>query len=54
MRGLDKRTSSDLVKLVIFIVVTTLATGVLAVLIGNFTFQRTTATRRCSPTPPGW
>lgn len=35
---LDKRTLSDLVKLVIFIVVTTLATGVLAVTIGNISF----------------
>jgi phospholipid/cholesterol/gamma-HCH transport system substrate-binding protein len=36
---LDKQTRSSLVKLVIFIVVTTLATGVLVVLIGNLTFQ---------------
>lgn len=39
MSILDKKTSSDLVKLVIFIVVTSLATGVLVVLIGNFTFE---------------
>lgn len=39
MKGLDKRTSADLVKLMIFIVVTALATGVLVVLIGNLTFQ---------------
>ena len=37
---LDKKTRGDLVKLVIFIVVTSLATGVLVVLIGNITFQR--------------
>jgi phospholipid/cholesterol/gamma-HCH transport system substrate-binding protein len=39
MKLLDKRTSGDLVKLLIFIVVTTLATGVLVVLIGNLSFQ---------------
>ena len=39
MSVLDKETRSSLVKLVIFIVVTTLATGVLVVLIGNLTFQ---------------
>lgn len=39
MRFLDKETSSALVKLLIFIVVTTMATGVLVVLIGNLTFQ---------------
>ena len=37
-RILDKRTSVDFVKLMIFIVVTTLATGVLVVTIGNLTF----------------
>ncbi len=41
MSILDKQTRGDLVKLVIFIVVTTLATGVLVVLIGNLTFQCT-------------
>ncbi|RLV51221.1 MCE family protein [Nocardioides mangrovicus] len=35
---LDKKTRSDGLKLLIFIVVTSLATGVLVVLIGNFTF----------------
>jgi phospholipid/cholesterol/gamma-HCH transport system substrate-binding protein len=35
---LDKRTSADLTKLLIFIVVTTLATGVLVVTIGNLSF----------------
>src|SRR6187455_443220 len=35
---LDKKTSSDLVKLVVFIVVTTLASAVLVVTIGNITF----------------
>lgn len=35
---LDKRTMGDLVRLVIFIVVTSLATGVLIILIGNVSF----------------
>ncbi len=39
MKLLDKSTSVDLVKLVIFIVVTTLATGVLVVTIGNVSFS---------------
>jgi len=39
MKLLDKKTSLDLVKLMIFIVVTSLATAVLVVLIGNLTFQ---------------
>ncbi|HEY9564869.1 MAG TPA: MCE family protein [Nocardioides sp.] len=38
MKLLDKRTASDTVKLIIFIVITALATGLLAVLIGNITF----------------
>lgn len=38
MSLLDKRTAVDLTKLLIFIVVTTLATAVLVVTIGNFTF----------------
>ncbi|WP_030483058.1 MCE family protein [Nocardioides aequoreus] len=38
MSILDKKTSGDLVKLLVFVVVTSLATGVLVVLIGNFTF----------------
>ena len=41
MSILDKKTSGDLVKLVIFIVVTTMATGVLVVLIGNLSFTKT-------------
>jgi phospholipid/cholesterol/gamma-HCH transport system substrate-binding protein len=41
MSVLDKRTRGDLVKLVIFMVVTSLATGVLVVLIGNLDFQST-------------
>ena len=41
MSLLDKRTSGDLVRLLIFIAVTTLATGVLVVVIGNITFQST-------------
>jgi phospholipid/cholesterol/gamma-HCH transport system substrate-binding protein len=39
MSILDKQTRGDLTKLIIFIVVTTLFTGVLVVLIGNLTFQ---------------
>jgi phospholipid/cholesterol/gamma-HCH transport system substrate-binding protein len=38
MKILDRRTTSDLVKLMVFIVVTTLATSVLVVLIGNISF----------------
>lgn len=41
MKLLDARTSGDLVKLLVFILVTTLATGVLVVLIGNLTFGAT-------------
>jgi phospholipid/cholesterol/gamma-HCH transport system substrate-binding protein len=41
MSILDKQTRGDLVKLTIFIVVTTLATGVLVVLIGNLSFMKT-------------
>ncbi len=40
MKMLDKRTRGDLTKLVIFIVVTTLATSVLVVLIGNLNFEK--------------
>lgn len=40
-RLLDTRTGIDLLKLVVFIVVTTLATGVLAVTIGNLSFGET-------------
>jgi phospholipid/cholesterol/gamma-HCH transport system substrate-binding protein len=36
---LDKRTTGDLIKLLIFIVVTTLATGVLVMTIGNISFS---------------
>ncbi|WP_310961125.1 MlaD family protein [Nocardioides terrisoli] len=39
MKMLDKKTSADLVKLLIFLVVTAMLTGVLVVLIGNLTFQ---------------
>ena len=42
MKILDKRTSSDLVKLLVFIVVTTLATSVLVATIGNLTFSPST------------
>ena len=41
MSILDKKTTGDLVKLLIFIVVTTMATGVLVVLIGNLSFTST-------------
>ena len=54
MSILDKQTRGDLVKLIIFIVVTTLATGVLVVLIGNLSFMRPGPTRLCSPTRPAW
>ena len=39
MKLLDKKTSADLTRLLVFIVVTTLATGVLVVTIGNLSFQ---------------
>jgi len=39
VKFLDKRTAGDLTKLLIFIVVTTLATGILAVTIGNLSFS---------------
>ncbi len=38
IRGLDKRTSGDLVRLVVFMVTTALATGVLIITIGNLSF----------------
>jgi phospholipid/cholesterol/gamma-HCH transport system substrate-binding protein len=38
MKILDRRTTGDLVRLVIFVVVTTLATGLLVITIGNVTF----------------
>ncbi len=41
MKMLDKKTRGDFTKLVIFMVVTSLATGVLIMLIGNLDFQRT-------------
>lgn len=41
MALLDKRTAGDFVRLVIFILVTTFATGVLVIVIGNITFQST-------------
>jgi phospholipid/cholesterol/gamma-HCH transport system substrate-binding protein len=41
MPRLDARTSVDLTKLLVFILVTTLATGVLVVTIGNLTFGET-------------
>jgi phospholipid/cholesterol/gamma-HCH transport system substrate-binding protein len=39
MKLLDKRTASDLTKLLIFIVITTMATAVLVVTIGNISFS---------------
>ena len=39
MKLLDKRTTGDLIKLLIFIVVTTLATGILVITIGNISFS---------------
>ncbi len=41
MSILDKKTRKDLVKLLIFILVTSLSTGVLIILIGNLSFERT-------------
>jgi phospholipid/cholesterol/gamma-HCH transport system substrate-binding protein len=40
MKMLDKKTRSDAVKLVIFMVVTAMATGVLVMLIGNLNFEK--------------
>ncbi len=42
MRLLDRRTGADAVKLLVFVVVTTLATGMLAVTIGNLSFRSST------------
>lgn len=42
MKLLDKKTSGDLVRLMIFIVVTSLASAVLVILIGNLTFKGST------------
>lgn len=42
MKLLDKKTSIDSVRLAIFVVVTTVATGLLAVTIGNLSFNATT------------
>ena len=41
MKALDRRTTCDLVKLLVFMLVTTLATGVLVVAIGNLDFGTT-------------
>ncbi|KRA30883.1 MULTISPECIES: MCE family protein [unclassified Nocardioides] len=41
VRGLDKKTSGDLVRLIIFMVTTALATGVLVITIGNLSFGAT-------------
>jgi phospholipid/cholesterol/gamma-HCH transport system substrate-binding protein len=41
VKALDRRTTGDLVKLLVFMVVTTLATGVLVVTIGNLDFGTT-------------
>jgi phospholipid/cholesterol/gamma-HCH transport system substrate-binding protein len=45
MKFLDKKTSIDTVRLAIFVVVTTVATALLAVTIGNITFNATTKYR---------
>lgn len=45
MKLFDKKTSADLVRLLIFVVVTTLATGLLVVLIGNLSFSSKTTFR---------
>jgi phospholipid/cholesterol/gamma-HCH transport system substrate-binding protein len=45
MARLDKRTANDLIKLVIFIVITTLATSVLVATIGNISFSGKTEYR---------
>ncbi len=39
MKVLDRRTTSDLVKLLVFVLITTLATSVLVITIGNFSFS---------------
>ncbi len=41
LRGLDKRTSGDLIRLVVFMVSTALATGILIITIGNLSFGAT-------------
>lgn len=41
MSVLDKRTLGDLVKLTVFMVITALATGLLVIIIGNFSFGKT-------------
>jgi phospholipid/cholesterol/gamma-HCH transport system substrate-binding protein len=40
-KGLDKKTTGDLVRLSIFMVITAMATGLLAATIGNLSFERT-------------
>ena len=42
MKLLDKKTSADAVRLLIFILVTTIATGFLVVTIGNISFAAST------------
>ena len=55
MARLDKHTTNDLVKLVIFLVITTLATSLLVITIGNISFSGTKQYQgRSSPTPPAW
>ncbi len=41
VRGLDKKTSGDLIRLVVFMVTTALATSVLIITIGNLSFGST-------------
>ena len=54
MKALDRRTTGDLVKLLIFMVVTTLATGVLVVRSATSTSAPPATTGPSSPTPPAW
>ena len=53
MKILDKKTSLDTVRLAIFVVVTTIATALLAVTIGNISSTRRRSTGPCSPMRSG-
>ena len=52
MKLLDKKTSGDAVRLLIFILVTTVATSFLVITIGNISFAPASSTRRSSATRP--
>ena len=54
MSLLDKKTAIDATKLLIFMVVTTLATGVLVLTIGNITFGGSREYKAEFSTPPAW